>query len=150
MVNQINDFLNSIWLRLFSAAIVVTGVVIMWVGPAVQEGLFPVIEPGSSKLKTHVLDPDGYTSLTFTFLKNYDCHSISEDAEWFYTDSDAQIGVMPWRAASNSHSPQGVVVSPRLSVLIPPDAVNMFLRVHYDCGLPWQVYGVIGPFMLPL
>ncbi len=143
-------FIWSVWLRVISAALVVTGLGVVWIAPTVHERFFPVIQPGSSRITEHYLEPDGWTTFRLTFKKNYDCRSIAESTEWFWTDTDGQIGVLPWSAATNSHSPAGVVISPALRVLLPANAVNFYARVLYDCNLPWKIVGVLGPFDLPL
>ncbi len=149
MADFVQDLFSSVLVRVLSAVVLLVGVLFVWVAPAAQERFFPVIEPGSSRLISHTLNDDGWTEIQVVFTKNYNCRSIAPETEWFYTLSDGSIGPIAWGAALNSHSPEGVVVSPALRLHIPPQAVSVLARVLYNCGLPWMVYATIGPFDYP-
>lgn len=150
MSEFLDDLLNSVLIRLLSAGLILVGVIIVWIAPAAQQMWFPVIAPDSARIISHFVDGDGWTNFRVTFKKNYDCRSSAADTEWFFIDTDGSVGILPWAAATNSHSPSGIVISPALRVDLPVEAVSFFARVLYDCGLPWKVYAVIGPFKLPL
>lgn len=144
MARLISELFRAVWIRILSAGVLVVGWLGYVVAPGVQEQFFPVIAPGSAKIAARSIDADGWTSFSLTFRKNYDCKAI--EAEWFYTDPDGLVGILPWHVAVFTHSPSGQVRSPPLMVLLPSDAVNFFSRVVYDCGQPWRVYSTLGPF----
>lgn len=145
-----DDLFRAVWIRIASAMVLVIGWIGYLIAPGFQEQFFPVIAPGSSQVISSYVDADGWTNIQITFQKLRNCRSVAEKTEWFFKNEEGHIGVMPWDAAINSHSPRGVVISPALRMKVPDEAVSIFARVLYNCDLPWEVYATLGPFPYPI